>query len=153
MPFKSSASADGPVCCLCGGNRHGEPPPDVVRRITYHDRSSRPRESSSAAGASRIPISGKARSGGDRGRAEGRGDQEDGGGSGGKGAAKGAGRDHAAEGEMREMRWPPMRPDPHFADVRAWLGPLLGPVAERSGAAGAWVHRECAIWSPEVRRC
>ncbi|GJP85996.1 hypothetical protein CLOP_g16068, partial [Closterium sp. NIES-67] len=51
------------------------------------------------------------------------------------------------------MRWPPMRPDPHFADVRGWLGPLLGPVAERSGAAGAWVHRECAVWSPEVFFC
>ncbi|GJP84744.1 hypothetical protein CLOP_g14803 [Closterium sp. NIES-67] len=114
MPFKA-ASTDGPVCCLCGGNRHGEPPPDVVRRITYHDRSSRPREASSAAGAFRLAISGKARNGGDRRRAEGRSEQEDGGGSG-KGAARGAGAEHAAEGESREMRWPPMRPDPHFAD-------------------------------------
>lgn len=34
---------------------------------------------------------------------------------------------------------------------RGCLGPLLGPLSEKVGLAGVWVHRECAIWSPEVR--
>ncbi|OAE19883.1 hypothetical protein AXG93_1130s1360 [Marchantia polymorpha subsp. ruderalis] len=37
-----------------------------------------------------------------------------------------------------------------FQVKKGWLGRLLGPLSERVGVAGAWVHEECAVWSPEV---
>eukprot|EP00250_Pteridium_aquilinum_P013052 c21101_g1_i1 orf=321-5741(+) len=37
-----------------------------------------------------------------------------------------------------------------FGNEPGWLGPLLGPLDDRFGIAGVWVHQECAIWSPEV---
>lgn len=37
-----------------------------------------------------------------------------------------------------------------FGDEPGWLGPLLGPIHDRFGIAGVWVHQHCAVWSPEV---
>ncbi|CAK9182973.1 unnamed protein product [Ilex paraguariensis] len=37
-----------------------------------------------------------------------------------------------------------------FGDEPGWLGRLLGPVNDRFGIAGIWVHQHCAVWSPEV---
>ncbi|CAI0440943.1 unnamed protein product [Linum tenue] len=37
-----------------------------------------------------------------------------------------------------------------FANEPGWLGRLLGPVNDRYGIAGIWVHQLCAVWSPEV---
>lgn len=37
-----------------------------------------------------------------------------------------------------------------FGNEPGWLGPLLGPLDDRFGITGVWVHQECAIWSPEV---
>ncbi|KAH7433388.1 hypothetical protein KP509_07G067200 [Ceratopteris richardii] len=37
-----------------------------------------------------------------------------------------------------------------FGNEPGWLGPLLGPLGDKFGIAGVWVHQECAIWSPEV---
>ncbi|GAB2284473.1 hypothetical protein Dimus_018925 [Dionaea muscipula] len=37
-----------------------------------------------------------------------------------------------------------------FGDESSWLGRLLGPVNDRYGIAGIWVHQQCAVWSPEV---
>ncbi|XP_030460878.1 uncharacterized protein LOC115681173 isoform X2 [Syzygium oleosum] len=37
-----------------------------------------------------------------------------------------------------------------FADEPGWLGHLLGPINDRYGIAGTWVHQQCAVWSPEV---
>ncbi|GAB2230830.1 hypothetical protein Droror1_Dr00015124 [Drosera rotundifolia] len=37
-----------------------------------------------------------------------------------------------------------------FVDEPGWLGRLLGPVNDRYGIAGIWVHQQCAVWSPEV---
>ncbi|XP_031405064.1 uncharacterized protein LOC116213998 [Punica granatum] len=37
-----------------------------------------------------------------------------------------------------------------FGDGPDWLGRLLGPVNDRYGIAGIWVHQNCAVWSPEV---
>ncbi|XXG66790.1 hypothetical protein AAC387_Pa06g0291 [Persea americana] len=37
-----------------------------------------------------------------------------------------------------------------FGDESGWLGPLLGPIHDRFGIAGVWVHQHCAVWSPEV---
>jgi hypothetical protein len=37
-----------------------------------------------------------------------------------------------------------------FGDEPGWLGRLLGPVNDRYGIAGIWVHQHCAVWSPEV---
>ncbi|KAK9152881.1 hypothetical protein Sjap_000361 [Stephania japonica] len=37
-----------------------------------------------------------------------------------------------------------------FGDEPGWLGRLLGPVNDRFGIAGVWVHQHCAVWSPEV---
>ncbi|KAH6775606.1 hypothetical protein C2S52_013167 [Perilla frutescens var. hirtella] len=37
-----------------------------------------------------------------------------------------------------------------FGDQSAWLGRLLGPINDRFGIAGIWVHQQCAVWSPEV---
>ncbi|CAI9088724.1 OLC1v1023146C2 [Oldenlandia corymbosa var. corymbosa] len=37
-----------------------------------------------------------------------------------------------------------------FGDEPNWLGRLLGPVNDRFGIAGIWVHQQCAVWSPEV---
>lgn len=37
-----------------------------------------------------------------------------------------------------------------FGDEFGWLGRLLGPVNDRYGIAGIWVHQQCAVWSPEV---
>lgn len=36
-----------------------------------------------------------------------------------------------------------------FADEPGWLGRLLGPINDRYGIAGTWVHQQCAVWSPE----
>ena len=38
-----------------------------------------------------------------------------------------------------------------FGDEPSWLGRLLGPINDRYGIAGIWVHQHCAVWSPEVR--
>lgn len=38
-----------------------------------------------------------------------------------------------------------------FGDEPNWLGRLLGPINDRYGIAGIWVHQHCAVWSPEVR--
>lgn len=38
-----------------------------------------------------------------------------------------------------------------FGDEPGWLGRLLGPINDRFGIAGIWVHQHCAVWSPEVR--
>lgn len=38
-----------------------------------------------------------------------------------------------------------------FGDEPGWLGRLLGPINDRYGIAGIWVHQHCAVWSPEVR--
>ncbi|KAJ4842381.1 hypothetical protein Tsubulata_000919, partial [Turnera subulata] len=38
-----------------------------------------------------------------------------------------------------------------FGDEPGWLGRLLGPVNDRYGIAGIWVHQQCAVWSPEAR--
>lgn len=37
-----------------------------------------------------------------------------------------------------------------FGDDPGWLGRLLGPIIDRYGIAGIWVHQHCAVWSPEV---
>ncbi|KAK3035001.1 hypothetical protein RJ639_033379 [Escallonia herrerae] len=37
-----------------------------------------------------------------------------------------------------------------FDDEPGWLGRLLGPINDRYGIAGIWVHQHCAVWSPEV---
>lgn len=37
-----------------------------------------------------------------------------------------------------------------FDDEPGWLGRLLGPINDRYGIAGIWVHQQCAVWSPEV---
>ncbi|KAL8209734.1 hypothetical protein R6Q57_006466 [Mikania cordata] len=37
-----------------------------------------------------------------------------------------------------------------FGDEPDWLGQLLGPINDRFGIAGIWVHQHCAVWSPEV---
>ncbi|CAK7323949.1 unnamed protein product [Dovyalis caffra] len=37
-----------------------------------------------------------------------------------------------------------------FGDEPGWLGRLLGPINDRYGIAGIWVHQNCAVWSPEV---
>ncbi|CAH9104466.1 unnamed protein product [Cuscuta epithymum] len=37
-----------------------------------------------------------------------------------------------------------------FGDEPTWLGRLLGPINDRFGIAGIWVHQQCAVWSPEV---
>ncbi|KAI3466086.1 hypothetical protein Pfo_022749 [Paulownia fortunei] len=37
-----------------------------------------------------------------------------------------------------------------FGDQFGWLGRLLGPINDRFGIAGIWVHQQCAVWSPEV---
>lgn len=37
-----------------------------------------------------------------------------------------------------------------FGDEPGWLGSLLGPINDRYGIAGIWVHQQCAVWSPEV---
>ncbi|KAL3636892.1 hypothetical protein CASFOL_019191 [Castilleja foliolosa] len=37
-----------------------------------------------------------------------------------------------------------------FGDQPVWLGRLLGPINDRFGIAGIWVHQQCAVWSPEV---
>lgn len=37
-----------------------------------------------------------------------------------------------------------------FGAGKGWLGRLLGPLGEHFGVGGAWVHENCAIWSPEV---
>ncbi|KAL0282639.1 UNVERIFIED_CONTAM: Tat-binding7 [Sesamum angustifolium] len=37
-----------------------------------------------------------------------------------------------------------------FGDQYGWLGRLLGPINDRFGIAGIWVHQQCAVWSPEV---
>jgi hypothetical protein len=37
-----------------------------------------------------------------------------------------------------------------FDDEPGWLGRLLGPINDRYGIAGIWVHQNCAVWSPEV---
>eukprot|EP00850_Spirogloea_muscicola_P023126 SM000331S12522 [mRNA] locus=s331:72955:81881:- [translate_table: standard] len=37
-----------------------------------------------------------------------------------------------------------------FSEGPGWLGPLLGPLSDRISGGGLWVHRECAVWSPEV---
>ncbi|KAG9447775.1 hypothetical protein H6P81_013903 [Aristolochia fimbriata] len=37
-----------------------------------------------------------------------------------------------------------------FDNEPGWLGPLLGPIHDRFGIAGVWVHQHCAVWSPEV---
>ncbi|XP_042500015.1 uncharacterized protein LOC122078194 [Macadamia integrifolia] len=37
-----------------------------------------------------------------------------------------------------------------FGDEPGWLGRLLGPIHDRFGIAGVWVHQHCAVWSPEV---
>ncbi|KAK9268478.1 hypothetical protein L1049_000229 [Liquidambar formosana] len=37
-----------------------------------------------------------------------------------------------------------------FGDEPGWLGRLLGPINDRFGIAGIWVHQHCAVWSPEV---
>ncbi|KAL6561797.1 hypothetical protein OROMI_017398 [Orobanche minor] len=37
-----------------------------------------------------------------------------------------------------------------FGDQSGWLGRFLGPINDRFGIAGIWVHQQCAVWSPEV---
>ncbi|ESQ48465.1 hypothetical protein EUTSA_v100198800mg, partial [Eutrema salsugineum] len=37
-----------------------------------------------------------------------------------------------------------------FGDDPGWLGRLLGPINDRYGISGTWVHQHCAVWSPEV---
>uniref|UniRef100_A0A7N0V6H7 PHD-type domain-containing protein n=1 Tax=Kalanchoe fedtschenkoi TaxID=63787 RepID=A0A7N0V6H7_KALFE len=37
-----------------------------------------------------------------------------------------------------------------FGDEPGWLGRLLGPIDDRFGITGTWVHQHCAVWSPEV---
>ncbi|EPS71299.1 hypothetical protein M569_03458, partial [Genlisea aurea] len=37
-----------------------------------------------------------------------------------------------------------------FGDHKCWLGRLIGPINDRFGIAGIWVHQQCAVWSPEV---
>lgn len=37
-----------------------------------------------------------------------------------------------------------------FDEEPGWLGRLLGPINDRYGIAGIWVHQHCAVWSPEV---
>lgn len=37
-----------------------------------------------------------------------------------------------------------------FGDQSGWLGRLLGPINDKFGIAGIWVHQQCAVWSPEV---
>lgn len=38
-----------------------------------------------------------------------------------------------------------------FGDEPGWLGRILGPINDRFGIAGIWVHQHCAVWSPEVQ--
>ncbi|CAN4104214.1 unnamed protein product [Withania somnifera] len=40
-----------------------------------------------------------------------------------------------------------------FGDEPGWLGRLLGPINDRYGIAGIWVHQQCAVWSPEAALC
>ncbi|KAI3939627.1 hypothetical protein MKX01_038582 [Papaver californicum] len=36
-----------------------------------------------------------------------------------------------------------------FVDEPVWLGRHLGPITDRFGIAGVWVHQNCAVWSPQ----
>lgn len=45
---------------------------------------------------------------------------------------------------------PMYRESDGFGHDTGWLGRLLGPLSDRFGIAGVWVHRQCAVWSPEV---
>lgn len=45
---------------------------------------------------------------------------------------------------------PMYRESDGFGHDPGWLGRLLGPLSDRFGIAGVWVHRQCAVWSPEV---
>lgn len=54
-------------------------------------------------------------------------------------------------GDLQAVTEEPMyRESDGFGHDPGWLGRLLGPLNDRFGIAGVWVHRQCAVWSPEV---
>lgn len=62
----------------------------------------------------------------------------------------GAGSDHEAYGGSSASEEPNYDMWDGFGDEPGWLGRLLGPINDRYGIAGIWVHQHCAVWSPEV---
>ncbi|XP_052207122.1 uncharacterized protein LOC127811372 isoform X2 [Diospyros lotus] len=62
----------------------------------------------------------------------------------------GAGSDHEAYSGSSASEEPNYDTWDGFGDEPGWLGRLLGPINDRYGIAGIWVHQHCAVWSPEV---
>lgn len=62
----------------------------------------------------------------------------------------GNGSDHEAYGGSSASEEPNYDMWDGFGDEPGWLGRLLGPINDRYGIAGIWVHQHCAVWSPEV---
>ncbi|XP_058211104.1 uncharacterized protein LOC131323363 [Rhododendron vialii] len=62
----------------------------------------------------------------------------------------GVGSDHEAYGGSSASEEPNYDKWDGFGDEPGWLGRLLGPINDRYGIAGIWVHQHCAVWSPEV---
>ncbi|PSR95700.1 Tat-binding like [Actinidia chinensis var. chinensis] len=62
----------------------------------------------------------------------------------------GAGSDHEAYSGSSASEEPNYDQWDGFGDEPGWLGRLLGPINDRHGIAGIWVHQHCAVWSPEV---
>ncbi|PWA92821.1 AAA+ ATPase domain-containing protein [Artemisia annua] len=62
----------------------------------------------------------------------------------------GAGSDNEAYSGSSSSEEPTYDTLDGFGDEPGWLGQLLGPINDRYGIAGIWVHQHCAVWSPEV---
>ncbi|KAI7727491.1 hypothetical protein M8C21_022451 [Ambrosia artemisiifolia] len=62
----------------------------------------------------------------------------------------GAGSDNEAYSGSSSAEEPNYDKWDGFGDEPGWLGQLLGPINDRFGIAGIWVHQHCAVWSPEV---
>ncbi|KAK9077884.1 hypothetical protein SSX86_006222 [Deinandra increscens subsp. villosa] len=62
----------------------------------------------------------------------------------------GAGSDNEAYSGSSSAEEPTYDKWDGFGDEPDWLGHLLGPINDRFGIAGIWVHQHCAVWSPEV---
>lgn len=63
---------------------------------------------------------------------------------------EGAGSDNEAYSGSSSSEEPTYDVWDGFGDEPGWLGQLLGPINDRFGIAGIWVHQHCAVWSPEV---
>ncbi|XP_047318588.1 uncharacterized protein LOC124921923 [Impatiens glandulifera] len=67
-----------------------------------------------------------------------------------KSLGDGAGSDHDVYSGSSVSEEPNYDMWDGFGHEPGWLGPLLGPINDRFGIAGIWVHQNCAVWSPEV---